>query len=208
MATYIFDNISLGVLIKCLLPFIELMITEKDPEQLQGNPFKYDTGSEDQKIDIRNVGIGSLVESTLKKNLPFRLLTSLILAAVICTIVGSTSISSDGNNSGSTPLKVGTILFLVLIVVMGVFIVWGHILNKDHQLMAKILLVSIVFYIIRAVYSILSSFAGINFENPSKYLMIFGKYQYYTFMGFLEECIISIILLINLIVFHSQPIMY
>mmetsp|Transcript_2269 Transcript_2269/g.2492 ORF Transcript_2269/g.2492 Transcript_2269/m.2492 type:complete len:287 (-) Transcript_2269:2251-3111(-) len=206
MATYILDNISLGILIKCVLPFLELMVTEKDPEALQGNPFKYDNGSEDQKINFRNTGIGSLVETTLKKNLPFRLLTLVILAAVICTIVGSSNISSDGNNSGTSPMKAGSILFLVLIVLMGALIIWGHSLNKDHQLMAKILLVSIIFYIIRSIYSILSSFAGINFENPSKYLLIFGQYQYYTFMGFLEECIISITLLMNLIAFHSTPV--
>lgn len=206
MATYILDNVSLGLLIKCVLPFLELMVTEKDSEALVENPFKYDTGSEDQIMDVRKVGLGRLVGTTLKKNLPFRVLTLVITAAVICTIVGATGINSNGQNSGSSPMKAGSILFLVVMIFMAVLIAWGHSLNEDHRTMAKILLLSIAFYIIRAVYSILSSFAGINFENPSKFLLIFGEYQYYTFMAFLEECIISMILLVNLFVFHSPPV--
>lgn len=205
MATYILDNISLGLLIKSVLPFLELMVTEKDPKALVGNPFKYETGSEDQTMDVRKMGLGTLVETTLKKNLPFRVLTLVITAAVICTIVGATGINSSGKNSGSSPMKAGSILFLVVIILMAILIAWGHSLNADHRTMAKILLGSIAFFITRAVYSILSSFAGIDFENPSKFLLIFGEYQYYTFMGFLEECIISIILLVNLFVFHSEP---
>lgn len=205
MATYILDNVSLGLLIKSVLPFLELMVTEKDPEALVENPFKYDTGSEDQMMDVRKMGIGKLVGTTLKKNLPFRVLTLVITAAVICTIVGATGINSNGQNR-SSPMKAGSILFLVAIIFMAVLIAWGHSLNEDHRTMAKILLVSIAFYIIRAVYSILSSFAGINFENPSKFLLIFGEYQYYTFMAFLEECIISMILLVKFFVFHSPPV--
>lgn len=205
MATYILDNVSLGLLIKSVLPFLELMVTEKDPEALVGNPFKYEMGSEDQTMDVRKVGLGTLVGTTLKKNLPFRVLTLVITAAVICTIVGATGINSNGKNSGSSPMKAGSILFLVVIILMAVLIAWGHSLNEDHRIMAKILLGSIAFFIVRAVYSILSSFAGINFENPSKFLLIFGEYQYYTFMALLEECIISTILLVNLFVFHSPP---
>lgn len=69
MATYILDNVSLGLLIKCVLPFLELMVTEKDPEALVENPFKYDTGSEDQIMDVRKVGLGRLVGTTLEKKL-------------------------------------------------------------------------------------------------------------------------------------------
>lgn len=34
------DNISLGLLIKSVLPFLELMVTEKDPEALKRNVMK------------------------------------------------------------------------------------------------------------------------------------------------------------------------
>lgn len=204
MATYILDNI-LGVLIKSVLPFLELMVTEKDPEALTRNTFKYEVGSETQRLDVGNIGIRKLVGSTLKKNMPFRIFTLVILAADICTIVGASSINSSGSGRSSS-MEAGSILFLVTIILM-VLIVWGHHLSNAHRTTAKILLASGAFFIVRHVYSILSSLAGINFENPSKFLLIFGEYQYYTFMGFMEECIISIILLVNLYVFHTYRVL-
>lgn len=194
IATYVFDNISLGLLIKSVLPFVELMVTEEGTGGTRGDPFTYEMGCEDQKL-------AKHVEILKKpKNAPFWILTLLITAAVICTIVGSSSISS--NSGPSSPMKAGSILFLVSIICIAILIIWRLSLSNVHRLTGRILLGSIIFLIVRAVYSIITSFAGVDFEKPSKFLLIFGQYEYYTFMAFMQECIISLILLANFHLFH------
>lgn len=197
IATYIFDNVSMGVLIRCVMPFVELMVTEPEPEKLKDNPFKYDNESK-----VLGHGVGTLVNMN-PRNMPFKLLTLLIVAAIICTVVGTTNIDSSSSGPNS-PMRAGSILSLLSIIFMALLIIWRIRVSDEHKLTGKILLGSILFFIVRVSYSIVSSFAGVNFDKPSKYLLIFGEYQYYTFMALMQECIISIILLINFYFFHSN----
>lgn len=185
IATYIFDTVSLGVLIKSLLPFVEAMTTDREQlAKFDENPFKFEAGS------------NASVEVPVKKNLPFKLLTVVILVAVILSIVGASLLDSDPGTSRST-LKASSILYLVAILLMGALIVWGFTLNTEFSGSGRLLLVALLFFIVRASYSIISSFAGISFDSPSKYILLYGDWYYYCFLALLPECIIGVFLLVN-----------
>ncbi|ABN64744.2 hypothetical protein PICST_34767 [Scheffersomyces stipitis CBS 6054] len=181
IATYIFNTVSLGVLTKSLFPYLETM--------LKGDPRMGKLEEPDQpqfKFGRFNFT-------------PLRVVTLTILAAIICSIVGSSSISTDGPTPSSTNtlFRVSSVLFTLCVLAMTAILI--YIANK-HAVFTRIcmfLLVAAPLLLVRCVYSLLSSFHGISFGNPSKYMIIFGDYKYYALMALLEEGLVGVVFIIT-----------
>lgn len=69
-------------------------------------------------------------------------------------------------------------------------------IGDKFNIIAKLLISGLVILIVRCAYSIMTTFHGINFEEPSKYMILFGDYKYYTFMGLMIEGLAAICILI------------
>ncbi|CAI5756344.1 unnamed protein product [Candida verbasci] len=179
IATYIFDSISLGFLTRSVSSLLQHMIKEQNPELIQYDTNSLEKGKPKEKLNFW----------------PFRILTVVLLAAVIINIVGTSELS-EGDTSSMPLIKASSILFLIGVVMIIALLVLVHLQSAQFSMIAKVLIAASVILIIRCIYSLLSAFHGISFSQPSKYMIYFGQYKYYTFLGFLPESLAGILILI------------
>lgn len=206
IATYVFDSVSLGFLIKTLLPIIEFIV-DKRSDILDGvvnlDP---DVKNEAEEVERPKKG----------RFHPFRILTLVLLAAVICTIVASSSMSDDIATYRAC-LKASALLFLSVVVIIIAFLIYLIMFFKSANYphsdiviqLASIILIATPFLLVRCVYSILSAFSNTNLfvGKASKYTLFYGDYVYYTFLAFVEECV-AIIIIICTIYYFLQKVEY
>ncbi|ODV80457.1 uncharacterized protein CANTADRAFT_20050 [Suhomyces tanzawaensis NRRL Y-17324] len=188
-AAYICDSVAIGLLIKSTFPFLETMKKQDGDEKLEWK-------LEDKLEGFE--GLGRVGRFNLH---PFRLLTILVLVSMILAIVGTVQItsasSSDSKSDSDSPeLKIGSFLFLASTLVLLGLLLWTYCTVSHFQVILRIFFAVVPLLIVRCCYSIISALKGINFDDPSKYAIIFGDYKYYTFLAFLSEGLIGPVLLI------------
>lgn len=202
IATYVFDSVSLGFLIKTFLPIVEFVL-DKRTDILNGVA----------GIDSDAKYQGEIERPKKGRYHPFRILTLVLLAAVICTIVASSSMS-DNISTYRACLKASALLFLAVVIIMMAMVAYlikfFKTANYPHSdiviRLATIVLAATPFLIVRCVYSILSAFSNTNlFEGvPSKYTLFAGDYVYYTFIAFVEECVVIILIILTVWYFLNK----
>ncbi|EMG51100.1 hypothetical protein SBY92_001902 [Candida maltosa Xu316] len=201
ITTYIFDSISLGFITRSIASLIQHMITQKQKDDEEH--FVINRPTAGKIVDVESQSIPSTIAANNNNqqktplSLAFRVVTLVLLAAIILSIAGTSQLS-DGESSGTpiTLVKASSLLFLVGVLAMiGILI---HVIRLGNQfnMVAKILIASLVILIVRCIYSILSAFHGIDFGDPSKYMIFFGNYEYYTFLGLLMEALSAIFIII------------
>lgn len=210
IATYILDTASLGFLLKSILNYLDYMMFPRPSSSSNGGIlgiFKK-SGSDFEEVRITNrkdsdTSTEDLRPTDPKKDLskfhPFRLTTVVITVAIILSIVGACEMS-DGSTGGSaeTYFRVSSLLFLATLISIFGLLVYIYFQQPSFKSGIRIIMFSLVFYLVRIIYSIVLSFTGINISSTSfnKFTLIFGDYKYYTFMGFLMELLIAIMLFI------------
>ncbi|KAK6197066.1 uncharacterized protein RJT21DRAFT_123480 [Scheffersomyces amazonensis] len=185
IATYVFDSISLGSLIKCLTPFIQIMIND---------------GFQTPQYFDRNSPLTSKDKEKLaKKNRIFKLLTVVIVVAIILSIIAATQIdfsTATPNSTSNTLFKVSSILFLACVILCTVSLIHILTINAYYIKFAILILICVPLLIVRVIYSIISSFHGIDYTSP--YLLVFGDYRYYAFMVLLCEGLVAPLYLVTM----------
>lgn len=219
IVTYIFDSISLGLVLRAISSLVQHMFKQNRQQSASRNKFAFpsqygntDHDSNNTELKTGDVETGydnqyneavdnSLVESedelTSKNPLnPFRLVTLLILAAVVLSAVGYSLLSNDTSMSTAQNLvRAAAVLFLIgtLALIASLVYIWSH--GAESLVVAPLLIAALVVLIVRCSYSLLTAFHGIHFNEPSKYMLIFGDYKYYTFLGLLTEGIANVLML-------------
>lgn len=174
IATYVFDSISLGFMLKSMFPLISTMLRREKLFEEEKVP---------QELKI------------LLKYGPLDLLTLIVLVAVILSIVGSNMLaSSDGN---AVPNKVSALLFLAATIVLAAIMLFINFDNPQYLVPARLLLLAAGILVIRCAYSILSTFNHLSLVHYSKYSLIFGDYKYFTFLALMEEALVGVVLLLT-----------
>lgn len=205
IATFIFDSISLGILIKSVLPLIEYFLDLRSDIV---------TGTVNLEEEYKLTEEGEAYERPEKGRYhPFKILTLILMGAVICSIVASSEMSSSPSTY-KTCIKISAILFLVVVLIVTAILfftisffsssAYPHASIITQQ--AIILLIACPFLLIRVIYSILSAFSNSNIASstPGKFTLLFGDYVYYTFLGFIEECIIALIIIFSVFYFINN----
>ncbi|RCK67627.1 hypothetical protein Cantr_03434 [Candida viswanathii] len=188
--TYIFDTISLGFITRSISSLIEHMLNHQDAAdsgQLPQRPmiqFKVDDIETQKDAD----------DNSFAKNFwPFKLVTVVLLVAVALSIAGtSQATETDPPSSVGTLLKTSSVLFLIGVLLMIGILVYILCMGEQFNTVAKLLILCLVILIVRCVYSMLAAFHGISFQTPNKYMILFGDYKYYTFLGLMIEALAGI----------------
>ncbi|RCK55248.1 hypothetical protein Cantr_03654 [Candida viswanathii] len=183
--TYIFDTISLGFITRSISSLIEHMLNLQDAADLGRFPqhpmiqFKVDDIDTQKDADDNNFA---------KNFWPFKLVTVVLLVAVALSIAG-TSQATETNppSSVGTLLKTSSVLFLIGVLLMIGILVYILSMGEQFNIVAKLLILGLAILLVRCVYSMLAVFHGISFQTPNKYMIFFGDYKYYTFLGLLSE---------------------
>ncbi|RLV82514.1 hypothetical protein JA9_003752 [Meyerozyma sp. JA9] len=205
IATYILDTTSLGFLLKTIVNYLDYMMFPRSPAGPDNgeNPdfqeteigFSHRKDSEGSSVDLKPTD----PKKKLSRFHPFRLTTLVITVAIVLSIVGASKMSSGsgGSNSG-TYFKVSSLLFLIALISSSGLLFWVYLQRPTFRTGVTIIMFSLVFYLVRIIYSIVSSFTGIDISSTSfnKFTLIFGDYKYYTFMAFLMESLIALMLFV------------
>lgn len=213
IATYILDTASLGFLLKSIVNYLDYMMFPRPSSSSNGGILGiFNKGGNSDFQEVR-IGLSNRKDSEsstedmrptdpkkdLSKFHPFRVTTVVIMVAIILSIVGACEMS-DGSSGGSTGtyFKVSSLLFLAALILVFGLLVYIYFQQPTFRSGIRIIMFSLVFYLVRIIYSIVLSFTGINISSTSfnKFTLIFGDYKYYTFMGFLMELLIAIMLFI------------
>lgn len=176
-ATYSLNSISLGFTTKCVLVFVE----------------HFYKGPRNDKEDEENT------KSLNFKIHPFRLVTLILLVAIILSIVGTTQKASGNSSPGLS--DAGALMFLVTLIILIVILIHLYYVIEDSRKMFKQLLALAGALLIRAAYSNVVAFGVKDYFGDSKFLLFYGRWEYYTFMVLLTESIISSQLLYAIICF-------
>lgn len=213
IATYIFDSTSLGFLLKTIVNYLDYMMFPR-PSAGPANGGILGFFNKGGNSDFSEVRIGlshrkdsessaeDLQPTDPKKNIgkfhPFRLTTLVILVAIILSIVGASQMSDGSSGSSGTMFKVSSLLFLVSLILLFGLLVYIYFQQPTFRTGVTIIMFSLVFYLVRIIYSIVLSFSGINISSTSfnKFTLLFGDYKYYTFMAFLMELLIALMLFV------------
>ena len=212
IATYVLDSTSLGFLLKTVVNYLDYMMFPSSSDGLTNGGILGVFGK-GGKSDFQEIGLsnrkdseGSSVDSQPtdpKKNIskfhPFRITTLVITVAIILSIIGACEMSSGSSGSTSgTLFKVSSLLFLVALIVLFGLLLLVYLQRPTFRTGIAIIMLSMVFYLVRIIYSIVLSFTGINISSTSfnKFTLIFGDYKYYTFMAFLMELLIALMLFV------------
>ncbi|CUM64864.1 uncharacterized protein PRCAT00002479001 [Priceomyces carsonii] len=181
IATYILNNASLGFLMKAVMPiatrvcFDEINgIREAEMKLKEGKP-----------------------RDTPQQNRIALFMGLLVTAGVITTVAGSITMTDDINTAEAL-FKASGLIFLAAIATMTAVVLLSLQKRNEYGLVNKFLLVCSAFLLIRCIYSVVSAFAGMDiFSNPSKYVFLFGDYQYYCFLAFIEEILTNFTILLT-----------
>lgn len=214
IATYILDTTSLGFLLKTIVNYLDYMMFPRPPDSpatggilgFLGKGGKSDFQEVNIGLTSRKDSEGFSVDSQPtdpKKNIgrfhPFRLTTLVITVAIVLSIVGASNMSSGSSGGVSgTMFKVASLLFLLALILLSGLLVYVYFQQPTFRAGVTIIMVSLVFYLVRIIYSIVLSFTGIDISSSSfnKFTLIFGDYKYYTFMAFLMELLIALMLFV------------
>jgi MFS family permease len=182
IAVYVFDSVSLGVLLKSAFPFVKCMLKKdvKNDEEMYTKPSKWPEMNGAPKL-IAKYLLG-----------PLEVLTLFVLIAIILSIVGSSQMASGGS---LTENKVSSLMFLAATLVLAAIVIYVNFNNPHYVLPARLLLAVSGLLVIRCLYAIVAVFHNLSFTNPSKYSLMFGDYKYFTFLSLMMECVIGVILL-------------
>ncbi|KAK6461100.1 hypothetical protein DFJ63DRAFT_337008 [Scheffersomyces coipomensis] len=209
IATYIFDSISLGALLRSLFPFIQVMLDNGFENQTPPSYVDKDglLSGTVNNVNQRGGLISGLLTKTDKNGKPqnpvFRVLFLVVLAAIIISIIGSSKISfTTPSSEANSLLRVSSILFIAAIVLLSILLGYIFFTRTEYARFAAIIALAIPFVFIRCLYSVLSSFHGVSYTSP--YLLVFGDYKYYAFMALMCEGIASIIYLLSLNIFINH----
>lgn len=205
ICTYIFDGTSLGFLLKTIVNYLNYMMFPRPPSGIPSQNVLARAVREFRGKDAEShyeysgeTTIQKDPTDDLRRFHPFRITTIVILAGVVLSIIGASNIS-DGTTSSSTAamFKAASLLFLAALVLLFLLLVWTYSQHPNFRSGIAMILFSLVFYLVRVIYSITAAFTGISVSATkfNKFTFIFGDYKYYTFLGFLMELLISIVLL-------------
>lgn len=161
---YSFNLVTVGITIRCLFIFVEYFY-RKDP-----------------KVQVEEE------EKRFFKFRPFLTLALILIIAIVISLVGAI-LKSSGNPSSASRLlsKAGALLFLITLVAILLALLHIRRVNQDsHRLLLPILAV-IVILLARVAYSILVAFEISDFLSISKYLFLFGKWEYYAFLVLIPD---------------------
>ncbi|CCH42678.1 putative membrane protein [Wickerhamomyces ciferrii] len=193
--------ISSGIIVTSLI-FIINFIESFDQPSKPKEKFKL--------FKLLKTGVSNLFKSKSNRE-PMNwnsLVDKLTLATIIINAVGSSYSSTDPSISKKLS-ETGSILYIIVTLLIIVLIKQGfnsiqkssqstiHIKSYKKQLLTLVI-INMPFLFIRMVYNICTSFS-INTSGQtyatriSKFTFLFGQWEYYTFMAFLEECIIMLI---------------
>lgn len=221
IATYICDSISLGFITRAISSLVQGIIANKlenSPSGADNNNIDTDSridasvrgfpkGLEDEEsathfnaTDDSNTPYTNILSrlDNLKKA-PFRILTLILIAAVITNIIGTSQLESDDLSSNSTEqtlIKVSAVLFVVGVAGLIAVLTYISVTAEHCAFISQLLIAALVVLIVRCIYSLVSAFHGINFSSPSKYILMFGMPKYYGCLALLPEIISDIILVV------------
>ncbi|KAI5953893.1 hypothetical protein CANMA_004732 [Candida margitis] len=219
IATYICDSISLGFVSRAISSLVQGIIETKmeNPQERNDNN-DTDSGSNDSarhftkgpedeesatyfKSNDASTNPRSILLSKGRdlKKAPFRIVTLILLAAVITNIIGTSNLDNGDSSSDSTVeslIKASAVLFIVGVVCLIVVLAYISVKASHCALISQLLIAALVVLIVRCVYSLISAFHGINFASPSKYILMFGMPKYYGCLALLPEIVSNIILLV------------
>lgn len=221
IATYICDSISLGFITRAVSSLVQGIVAFKIDDPQDGNAHReIDSDSESNKsaggfrkgpgdeesatryvskdfsLNPRN-DISKKVENL--KKAPFRILTIVLIAAVITNVIGTSQLDSDDSSSNTTEqalIKASAVLFVVGVVGLIAVLTYISVTAKHCAFISQLLIAALVILIIRCVYSLISAFHGINFNSPSMYILMFGLPKYYGCLALFPEIVADIILLV------------
>ncbi|EGW30393.1 uncharacterized protein SPAPADRAFT_63243 [Spathaspora passalidarum NRRL Y-27907] len=187
--TYIFDTISLAIITNAIKSLVQVMLLDQQKQNMP--PPSYTQ---------KDIEIGQYNTSSNKKEKvnfrPFRILSVVLLAAIVLNIIGVSQLSGGDVTSTTEALtKASSVLFLVGVLLLIGTLVFVHASGDDFNLVAKILIAALVILIVRCSYTMASAFNGLDFEHPNQFMIYFGHFQYYCFMGMLMELIAICIVL-------------
>lgn len=199
--TYIFDSIGLGFIARSItslvthnfkyqddLPAFFRSKHQKVKKHNHSHSFEKSDNDSDNDHDDDNDEINYW---------PFRVLTMILIAAIVVNIAGTNIIVNyQGSSTGIALIKAGAILFLIEILLMILFLVIIRLSGSQLNIVIYLLIVGLAILIVRCVFSLLSGFHWSTWENPSPYIIYFGKYGYYTFLALLPEVITAGIILV------------
>ncbi|KAI5964616.1 uncharacterized protein KGF55_001685 [Candida pseudojiufengensis] len=211
IATYICDSISYGFITRSISSLVQHMLkpeqefkNHQDNQTINSNGTLPTYDMENQKFESNNnyhqtnENIYKINETKINKKSPFYLITIIILAAVICNIYAMSNLAGDStpDDTTKTLIKVSAILFLIgmiLLIFASIFVIFTR---PEHRKSCQILIITLFILITRSIYSLISGFNGINFNQPNQYMLIFGKPKYYGCLALLPEGIAGILVMI------------
>ncbi|KAI5957517.1 hypothetical protein KGF57_003211 [Candida theae] len=221
IATYICDSISLGFITRAISSLVQDILANKVGDAQEnsnlshidsynasdGSGRRFRKGPEDEESSARyavkefplSSHSGTLSKVENLKKAPFRILTIVLLAAVITNIIGTSQLDSDDTSSNSTEqtlIRVSAVLFVVGVAGLIAVLAYISITSAHCAFISQLLIAALVVLIVRCVYSLISAFHGINFSSPSKYILMFGMPKYYGCLALLPEIVADIILLV------------
>ncbi|KAI5951701.1 hypothetical protein KGF54_004776 [Candida jiufengensis] len=199
IATYICDSISYGFITRGVSSLIQHMLNTKDQDSHQrtSNVSVSTFDMENQKFESTESEY-KIDEKQVKKKSPFTIVTLILLAAVICNIVGMSNLSGSTapDNTTETLIKTSAVLFLVGMILLILASIYLIIVSPNNKPTCTLLIVILLILIIRCIYSLLSAFHGVNFNQPSQYMLIFGDSKYYGFLALLPEGVAGILIMV------------
>ncbi|RLV96548.1 hypothetical protein JA1_000082 [Spathaspora sp. JA1] len=189
--TYIFDTISMAMLTNAIKSLVEVMLLHQqkqnmpppsyDPKYLENGHYEQQpTRPKKEKLNFP----------------PFKILSLILLAAVILNIIGISQLSSgETTTTVKTLTKVSSVLFLAGVLLLIVLMVYIHGSGQDFEMVTKVLIGALIILIVRCSYTMASAFSGLSFVHPNQFMIYFGHWQYYCFMGMVMEAIAGCIVL-------------
>ncbi|KAG5417026.1 hypothetical protein I9W82_004659 [Candida metapsilosis] len=221
IGTYICDSISLGFITRAVSSLARGIVAFKidDPQDVN-NHREIDSdndsnrsaggfrkGPEDEESATRyvskdfslNPGNDILKEVKDLKNVPFRILTLVLIAAVVTNVIGTSQLDSNDSSSNSSEqalIKASAVLFVVGVVGLIAILTYISVTARHCAFISQLLIAALVILIIRCVYSLISAFHGIDFNSPSKYMLMVGLPKYYGCLALFPEIVADIILLV------------
>ncbi|CCE86133.1 Piso0_005783 [Millerozyma farinosa CBS 7064] len=137
---------------------------------------------------------------------PSRIIQLIILAGIVCSIVGASNLSSgNASNKSEDLLKAAGFLFLAVTVISAFNAV--RLLTSGAKTQVSLILVACAALVVRCAYTLVAAFGNItiSFDSSSKYALYVGNYEYYCFMGLLVGILVNCtMLLIMATVFRGE----
>lgn len=130
---------------------------------------------------------------------PSRIIQLVILAGIVCSIVGASELSSGKPSSQLEDLfKASGFLFLAVTVISALNA--ARLLRSAAKTQVMLILVASAALVVRCAYTLVAAFGHftISFEASSKYTLYVGNYEYYCFMGLLVGILVDCTLLLTM----------